>query len=213
MFYRPEEGHGLTHDPLSALVMPRPIGWISSVDASGNANLAPFALFNIVAYEPPHVMFAPTGQQNGRYKDSLNNVEATGEFVANMATWPLRDVVWQTSIPAPPDVNEFELAGLTPRPSELVKPPGVKESPVHLECVHVQTVRLPHSDPSNANHVVIGRVVGIHIDDAVIVDGIVDEARLEPMARLGYLNYTRLTEVHSKPFPTWPPEADPKGPA
>jgi len=186
--------------------MPRPIGWISSMDADGRVNLAPFALFNLVAYEPPHVMFAPTGQQSGRFKDSLNNVEATHEFVANMATWSLRDVVWKTSIPAPPDVNEFELTGLTPIPSTLVKPPRVKESPVHLECHHVQTVRLPHKDPDNANHIVIGKVVGIHIDDSVIVDGIIDEMRLEPMARLGYLNYTRLTEVHSKPFPTWPPK-------
>ena len=205
MFYRPEEGHGLPHDPLSALVMPRPIGWISSIDAGGRVNLAPFALFNIVAYHPPHVMFAPTGQQSGRFKDSLNNVEATHEFVANMATWPLRDLVWQSSIPAPPDIDEFELTGLTPIASRLVRPPRVKESPVHLECRHVQTVRLPHEDADNANHIVIGKVVGIHIDDSVIVDGIVDETRLEPMARLGYLNYTRLTEVHSKPFPTWPP--------
>ncbi|MEE8307208.1 MAG: flavin reductase family protein [Gammaproteobacteria bacterium] len=208
MFYRPEEGHGLPHDPLSALVMPRPIGWISSMDAEGHVNLAPFALFNIVAYQPPHVMFAPTGQQSGRFKDSLNNVEATHEFVANMATWALRDVVWKTSIPAPPNADEFELTGLTPIPSTLVKPPRVKESPVHLECRHVQTVRLPHEDANNANHIVIGKVVGIHIADSVIVDGIVDEMRLEPMARLGYLNYTRLTEVHDKPFPTWPPEGD-----
>ncbi len=185
--------------------MPRPIGWISSIDAGGRVNLAPFALFNIVAYHPPHVMFAPTGQQNGRFKDSLNNVEATHEFVANMATWSLRDVVWQSSIPAPPEVDEFKLTGLTPIASRLVRPPRVKESPVHLECRHVQTVRLPHEDADNANHIVIGKVVGIHVDDSVIVDGIVDETRLEPMARLGYLNYTRLTEVHSKPFPTWPP--------
>lgn len=205
MFYRPEDGHGLPHDPLSALVMPRPIGWISTIDAEGRRNLAPFALFNIVAYQPPHVMFAPTGQPGGRFKDSLNNVAATGEFVANMATWALRDAVWQTSIPAPPEVDEFELAGLTPIQSTMVKPPRVGESPVHLECTHVQTIRLPHTDPGTANHVVIGKVVGIHIDDAVLVEGIVDEAKLAPIARLGYLNYTRVTKVHTKPFPTWPP--------
>ena len=208
MFYRPEDGHGLPHDPMSALVMPRPVGWISSQDAAGHRNLAPFALFNLVAYQPPHVMFAPTGQVGGRFKDSLNNVEATGEFVANMATWALRDAVWHTSIPAPPDVDEFELAGLTPIASTNVTPARVKESPVSLECVHVQTIRLPHVDPSAANHVVIGKVVGVHIDDSVITDGIVSEAALEPMARLGYLNYTRVTEVHTKPFPTWPPKED-----
>ncbi len=208
MFYRPEDGHGLAHDPLSALVMPRPIGWISSINKQGQRNLAPFALFNIVAYRPPHVMFAPTGQPGGPFKDTLNNVEATGEFVANMATWALRDAVWHTSIPAPADVDEFELAGLTPTASTIVSPPRVKESPVHLECRHVQTVRLDHEDSSTANHLVIGKVVGIHIDDSVIVDGLVDERKLEPMARLGYLNYTRVTEVHTKPFPTWPPTGD-----
>lgn len=206
MFYRPEQGHGLPHDPLSALVIPRPIGWISSLDKNGIRNLAPFALFNIVAYRPPHVMFAPTGESGGGFKDSLNNVEATGEFVANMATWALRDAVWQTSIPAPPDVDEFALVGLTPVPSEIVKPARVKESPVQLECQHVQTVRLPHDELDTANHVVIGKVVGIHIDDSVLVDGIVDERKLAPMARLGYLNYTTLSEVHAKPFPTWPPK-------
>jgi flavin reductase (DIM6/NTAB) family NADH-FMN oxidoreductase RutF len=147
MFYRPEDGHGLPHDPLSALVMPRPIGWISTVDVNGRRNLAPFALFNIVAYQPPHVMFAPTGQPGGPYKDSLNNVEETGAFVANMATWALRDAVWQTSIPAPPDIDEFDLAGLTAIPSTVVDPPRVEESPVNLECRHVQTIRLPHVDP------------------------------------------------------------------
>lgn len=207
MFYRPELGHGLPHDPLNALVIPRPIGWISSLDKDGVPNLAPFALFNIVAYRPPHVMFAPTGKSEGGFKDSLNNVETTGEFVANMAVWGLRDAVWQSSTPAPPDVDEFALVGLTPVPSEIVKPPRVKESPAHLECRHVQTVRLDHDDPNTANHIVIGKVVGVHIDDAVITDGIVDEQKLEPMARLGYLNYTRIREVHTKPFPTWPPKS------
>ncbi|MGE4615844.1 MAG: flavin reductase family protein [Gammaproteobacteria bacterium] len=207
MFYRPEDGHGLPHDPLNAIVAPRPIGWISTLDANGHANLAPFALFNIVAYQPPHVMFAPTGQESGRFKDSLNNVHATGEFVANMATWALRDLVWLSSTPAPPEVDEFEVTGLTPVPGRLVAPPRVKESPAHLECKYVQTVTLPHTDPDNANHVVIGRVVGIHIDDAFLVDGLIDQLRIEPMARLGYTGYTRVTEVHAKPFPTWPPPA------
>ena len=209
MFYRTDENHGLTHDPLSALVMPRPIGWISSQDPSGHRNLAPFALFNIVAYRPPHVMFAPTGQPGKSFKDSLTNVEATGEFVTNLATWGLRDAVWQSSIPAPPHIDEFELTGLTPIASELVAPPRVKESPVHLECRHVQTIRLPHEDPTTANHVVIGKVVVVHIDDSVIRDGLVDESKLDPIARLGYLNYTRLTEIHAKPFPVWPPQEPP----
>ena len=125
---------------------------------------------------------------------------------AGFRIWALRDAVWQTSIPAPPDIDEFDLAGLTAIPSTVVDPPRVEESPVNLECRHVQTIRLPHVDPTTANHIVIGKVVGIHIDDSVLVDGMVDEHALEPMARLGYLNYTRVTEVHTKPFPTWPPK-------
>lgn len=207
MFYEPEKGHGLPHDPINALVIPRPVGWISTVDVDGVVNLAPFALFNIVAYEPPHVMFAPTGNRGAPFKDSFNNVAATGEFVVNMATWALKDKVWLTSTPAPPHVDEMELAGLTPVPSRLVRPPRVKESPVHLECRHVQTVRLPHTDPGLANHIVIGKVVGVHIDDAVLKNGMVDYALLTPMARLGYTDYTRITEVFTKPFPKWPPTA------
>ena len=207
MFYKPEEGHSLEHDPLSALVIPRPIGWISTIDKKGNKNLAPFALFNIVAYKPPHVMFAPTGQSVKKgFKDSLVNVQDTNEFVANMATWKLRDAVWLSSTPAPREVDEFELTGLTPAPSKIVSPPRVKESPVSLECQHIQTIRLPHEDGLTSNNIVIGKVVGIHIDDSVIEGGIVSEKKLEPMTRLGYLNYTRITEVYNKPFPRWPPE-------
>ncbi|MSO99305.1 MAG: flavin reductase family protein [Rhodospirillaceae bacterium] len=212
MFYEPERGHGLPHDPINALVIPRPIGWVSSIDINGMPNLAPFALFNLVAYMPPHVMFAPTGEPTGRakgtFKDSLNNVQATGEFVINMATWELRDQVWQSSIPAPPGVSEFGLTGLTPIASQLVKPPRVKESPVHLECKLVQIVRLPHTNPDSANHIVIGKVVGVHIDDSILVDGKVDYAKITPMARLGYTDYTRVGEVFTKPFPKWPPTSE-----
>jgi len=206
VFYQPERGHGLPHDPLNALVIPRPIGWISTVDANGVRNLAPFALFNIVAYEPPHVMFAPTGLPGGAQKDSLANARATGEFVANLATWDLHEKVWQSSIPAPPEIDEFELTGLTPVASQLVKPPRVKESPAQLECRVVQIVTLPHTDPTSLNHIVIGRVLGVHIDDTILKDGLVDYARIQPMARLGYADYTRVSEVFSKPFPKWPPD-------
>jgi flavin reductase (DIM6/NTAB) family NADH-FMN oxidoreductase RutF len=152
-------------------------------------------------------MFAPTGQKSGRVKDSLNNVHATREFVANMAAWALRDFVWLSSTPAPPEVDEFDVTGLTPVLGRLVVPPRVKESPAHLECQYVQTVTLPHTGRDNANHVVIGRVVGIHIDDSFLVNGLVDQLRIKPMARLGYTGYTQVTEVHAKPFPTWPPLA------
>ena len=208
MFYEPvKNNHGLSKNPFNSLVVPRPIGWISTIDKKGNRNLAPFALFNIVAYKPPHVMFAPTAQPVEKgFKDSLANVQDTKEFVANMATWKLRDAVWHSSIPAPRDVDEFELTGLTPAASKIVAPPRAKESPVSLECQHVQTITLSHEDGLTSNNIVIGKVVGIHIDDSVIENGIVNEKKLEPMARLGYLNYTRITEVYNKPFPKWPPK-------
>jgi flavin reductase (DIM6/NTAB) family NADH-FMN oxidoreductase RutF len=206
MFYRPEDGHGLPHDPINALVAPRPIGWISSVDAKGRVNLAPFALFNIVAYRPPHVMFAPTPNDDGSYKDSLNNVRDTGEFVVNMAVWALRGSVWLSSTPAPPEIDEFEVTGLTKTPSELVTPPRVAESPAHIECRVVEIVRLPHDIDGVFNHVIMGRVLGVHIDDSILDDGMVDQARVQAMARLGYTAYTRVAEVHAKPFPRWPPK-------
>ena len=214
MFFIPENCP-LEQDPYSALVMPRPVGWISTLDKNGLKNLAPFALFNLVSYKPPHIMFAPTGQvkqlesrKGNPFKDTLNNVHETKQFVVNMATWELRKSVWLSSIPAPPDIDEFEVTGLTPIPSEIIAPPRVKESPVHLECVYSQTIKLPHEDSKLNNHVVIGKVVGVHIKDSVINNGIIDEMKLEPMARLGYFNYTRLTEVHSKPFPIWPTDKE-----
>jgi flavin reductase (DIM6/NTAB) family NADH-FMN oxidoreductase RutF len=206
MFYRPEDGHGLPHDPLNALVAPRPIGWVSTVSESGHRNLAPFALFNIVAYRPPHVMFAPTVMEDGGYKDSLTNVKETGEFVINIAVWALRDKVWLSSTPAPSEIDEFDVTGLTPVPSELVKPPRVAESPAHLECRMTEIVQLPHPMEGRFNHIVIGAVVGVHIDDQFLKDGLVDQEKLQTMARLGYRDYTRVSEVHTKPFPSWPPQ-------
>ena len=124
MFYKTDEPHGLPHDPLKSCVVPRPIGWISSLAADGTVNLAPFSFFNLLCSEPPMVMFAANGKHPHGHKDSIVNVEATGEFVCSMATWDLRQHVKETSAPVLPDTNEFELAGLETEPSELVKPPG-----------------------------------------------------------------------------------------
>ena len=121
MFYRAGEPHGLRHNPFNALVVPRPIGWISSVDRAGVVNLAPYSFFNAVAYRPPQIMFAATGpQRGGAFKDTLANVEATREFVVNMATWELREAMNASAAPAPPDIDEFALAGLTAAPAALV---------------------------------------------------------------------------------------------
>lgn len=196
MFYETKDPHGLKHNPFKSLVVPRPIGWISSLDPDGRVNLAPFSYFNAVADDPPTVMFSAGGKHlEGGHKDTPLNVEATGEFVANMATWELREKMNLTSATAPRDWDEFKLAGLTPVPSRLVAPPRVKESPVHLECRYLQTVEVPTSDPDYPNKVVFGRVVGIHIDDRVIEDGRVNLAAIRPLARLGYMDYTVVETI------------------
>ena len=205
MFYEPSHGHGLPHNPFTAIVLPRPIGWISTVDASGRANLAPFSYFNAVSGTPPQVMFATNGAHaSGGHKDSMRNALATGEFVANLATWELREAVNLTSAPAPRDVDEFELAGLTPVPSRLVAPPRVGESPVHLECRVITSVELPSPDPAAPNTVIFGEVVGIHIADEVLVDGLVDLGRLQPIGRLGYREYAVVREPFELTRPGWP---------
>jgi len=207
MFYRPGEPHGLPHDPFNALVVPRPIGWMSSLDAEGRANLAPYSFFNAVAYHPPQVVFAATGAHaEGGLKDSVANIEATGAFVCNIASAALAAAMNATSAPAPRAVDEFELAGLTKAPSREVAPPRVAESPAQLECRLVRIVELETGDPVAApNRLVIGRVVAIHIDDDVLVDGRVDIARLAPLARLGYRDYACVGEVFEMTRPTWPP--------
>lgn len=210
MFYRAGEPHGLPHSPFNALVVPRPIGWISSLDAEGRVNLAPFSFFNAVAYTPPQVMFAATGwHAEGGLKDSVANIEATGEFVVNVATWELREAVNLTSAPAPRDVDEFGVAGLEAEPAELVAPPRVKQSPAHLECGLTRIVDLPTGGPDASNRVVFGEVLGIHIRDEVLTDGLVDMAKVRPIGRLGYMDYTVVDEVFAMQRPGWPvPSAD-----
>jgi flavin reductase (DIM6/NTAB) family NADH-FMN oxidoreductase RutF len=179
--------HGLKRDPWKALTVPRPIGWISTVSADGICNLAPYSYFNAVSDRPHYVCFA-----SGGVKDSLRNIQQTKEFVCSLATYDLRDRMNVTSASVPYGVDEFPIAGLTATPSRLVKPPRVKESPVALECRHVQTVDLPAAEPGGpaGYHVVFGLVVGIHIDDTLISDGMVDISRALPIARLGYMDYS-----------------------
>jgi len=195
VFYSTDENnHGLKHNPFKALVAPRPIGWISSLSAKGEINLAPYSFFNGISDIPPFVMFSSAG-----HKDSLNNIEETGEFVCSLATYDLKDQMNMTSADVKPDVDEMALAGLTPAPSQLVKPPRVAESPVALECTFYQSIPLPgNEDPDREGYiVVIGRVVGIHIDESVVTDGKVDMAKLRLLARLGYMDYTVVDNVFS----------------
>ena len=141
------------------------------------------------------VMFSTNGKQPHGPKDSVANAEATGEFVCNMATWELREQINLTSTPAPPEVNEFELAGLETEPSELVKTPRVKASPVHLECLYHATLELPNETEGARNAICVGRVVGVHIRDEFLTDGRVDIQRIKPLARLGYRDYTAVETV------------------
>ncbi|NQV45537.1 MAG: flavin reductase family protein [Rhodospirillales bacterium] len=205
MFYNTSDPHGLPHNPFNALVTPRPIGWISSVDKDGNANLAPYSFFNAVSYSPPQVMFAASGYHaDGGLKDSVRNIQETGEFVVNMVTWDLREAMNITSASAPHDTDEFDVAGLKKEPSELVTPPRVKASPAHLECRYSQTVELSRASEEAANLVVFGEVIGIHIRDDILVDGLVDMTKADVVGRLGYMDYVRIIEPFAMDRPGWP---------
>jgi flavin reductase (DIM6/NTAB) family NADH-FMN oxidoreductase RutF len=202
MFYETKDNrHGLPHDPFKSCIVPRPIGWITTLGPDGAVNLAPYSFFNGVASEPPMVMFSSNGLAPRPSKDTVTNCEATGEFVANIATWDLREQMNRTSAPVPAEVDEFALAGLETEPSRLVKPPRVKASPVHLECRYERTVDLPCARPGGRNALVLGRVVGIHIDESVLTDGLIDMAKVRPIARLGYMDYTRVDLVFSMQRP------------
>lgn len=204
MFYRTDEPHGLRHNPFNAVVVPRPIGWISTVDAEGRANLAPYSFFNAVAYHPPQLVFSSTSSHtDGGPKDSVSNIRSTGEFVVNLATWTLRQAVNLSSVPAPRGTDEFEVAGLEKAASRLVGPPRVAASPVNFECRLVQIVDLLTDESGDLNHLVIGQVIGIHIADSVIIDGRVDIHRLQPIARLGGPDYARVGQVFSMQRPSW----------
>lgn len=192
MFYEPMRGdHGLPHDPFKAIVAPRPIGWISSLDEAGRANLAPYSYFNAVSTRPHIVMFSSTG-----LKDSVSNIRATGEFVCNLATWDLREAVNLSSATVPHEVSEFELTGLKTAPSRFVKPPRVADAPTALECKLLKCEELVGLDGKSANHfVTFGEVVGIHIDDAFVIDGRFDMAKAKSIARCGYMDYAVVEAV------------------
>lgn len=186
MFYDPRhEHHGLPHNPWMGLIVPRPIAWISTQSESGFANLAPYSAFNTISSDPPFVMFSSNG-----VKDSLNNARATGEFCINLASSDFRDAMNLTSAPYAPGIDEFEVAGLTKAACQNIAAPRVKDAAVSIECHVNQIVELkPATDMTCRNHVVIGEVVGIHIDPSVLRDGRVDLELLQPLARLGYHDY------------------------
>ena len=203
MFYEPKRNdHGLPHDPFKSCVIPRPIGWISTLSSDGIPNLAPYSQFQNLTFDPPYVMFAANQTTDGRRKDTVVNAEQSGEFVYNMATYDLREAVNLSAQQVPPEVDEFELAGVTKAPSKLVKAHRVAESPVHFECLYYQTVRLPGNSPMSAVDIVIGKVIGIHIKDEFISsDGKLNVLKIRPIARLGYYDYTVVESIFEMIIP------------
>jgi flavin reductase (DIM6/NTAB) family NADH-FMN oxidoreductase RutF len=202
MFYEVAKAdHGLGRDPFKALLVPRPIGWVTTLDAAGKVNLAPFSFFNAVSERPPMVMFTCGGRKPDRSaKDSLGNARATGEFVWNLATWELRERMNLTATHLPAGADEMAYAKLTPAASRLVKPPRVAESPVQFECRVWRVIDLP-GDAEEPNGMCIGFVAGVHIRDDLIVDGRVRIQNARPIARLGYSEYAVIDEAFRMPFP------------
>jgi flavin reductase (DIM6/NTAB) family NADH-FMN oxidoreductase RutF len=197
-FYEPKSGHGLAHNPLNAIVAPRPIGWISTVNQAGVVNLAPYSFFNLFSSSPPIVGYSSLG-----WKDSVQNSKTTGEFVWNLATRAQAEAMNTTSATVHSDVDEFELAGLNKSPSRLVSPPRVTGSPVQFECRVTQIVQLETAEGEvRPQWLVLGEAIGVHIDNALIENGIYQTARAQPIVRGGgpadYFEITqdRLFQMH-----------------
>lgn len=203
MYYDPEKNdHGLPYNPFKACVVPRPIGWISTISPEGIPNLAPYSQFQNLTFDPPYVMFAANQNTQGRRKDTVLNVEQTGEFVYNMATFDLREAVNRSASEVPFEVDEFELAGVTKVPSIRVKPFRVAESPIQFECRYHSTLRLPGHGIMGSVDLVIGKVVLVHIKDEFITpDGRIDLLRIRPLARLGYYDYTTVESIFEMVIP------------
>lgn len=195
MFYRPRDGHGLPHDPFKAIVVPRPIGWVSTLDAEGRANLAPYSFFNGCGDHPPLVMFAQSGRKTREEgeKDSIANIRATAEFACSVVSRALKDAMNASTASFPAGVDEFEKAGLTKGEGRAIRAPHVAEAPAALECRMVRIIDdLPTAREGLLNIVVIGEVVGVHIRDEALKDGMLDVLSYNPVARMGYKDYTTV---------------------
>ena len=199
MFYEPKDGHGLPHDPFKAIVAPRPIGWISTRNSSGALNLAPYSFFNAFSTAPYLVWFSSEGP-----KDSVTFARETGEFVANLVSADLFETMNASSVDAPRGVSEFDFAGLTPVESNMVSPPRVGEAHAALECRLTDVQEPKGLDGEWAGvYLVMGEVVGIHIDESMLTDGLFDIAKAGNVARLGYMDYLRTTDIFSARRPVW----------
>lgn len=200
MFYEPDKNnHGLRFNPFKSICVPRPIAWVSSLSIDGVPNLAPFSQFTNLSFDPPMVVIS------ARFgTDTARNVNATSEFVVNMATYELKDAVNATSAVVPSEIDEAALAGLEMLPSMLVKPKRVAASPVQMECKLYSSIVVPGRQQDHGHNLIIGRVIGIHIKDEVVKDGRIDITGIRPLARMGYLDYTSVQEVFTMPPPDGP---------
>ncbi|MEL7098906.1 MAG: flavin reductase family protein [Pseudomonadota bacterium] len=193
MFYRPEDGHGLPHNPFNAIVTPRPIGWISTRGADGANNLAPYSFFNGVAYVPPQVMFASTGVKEDRdgTKDSVANIRETGVFCVNVVEQAARDAMNASSATFPAGTDEFAEAGVVSAECQSIECARVANAPASLECRMTQIVQIE----GESNYVVFGEVTGVHLRDDCVVDGRFDITTYQPLSRLGYRDYTVVRDL------------------
>ena len=203
MFYQPKDGHGLPHDPFKAIVAPRPIGWVSTLDTDGRANLAPYSFFNGCGDRPPMVMFAQTGPKvpGVALKDTVTNAQESGEFACSIVSAELKDAMNVSTAPFEAGVDEFEKAGLTKGEGRAISAPHVAEAPAVLECRTYQVLELPQWKEDWRNIVVIGEVVGIHIREAFLKDGLLDVLSFNPVARMGYMDYTTVNDRWSMERP------------
>ncbi|WP_310619371.1 flavin reductase family protein [Flexibacterium corallicola] len=191
MFYEADKPHGLPHNPFKALVAPRPIGWVSTKSKAGVFNLAPYSFFSAIGDNPPMVAISSSG-----YKDTVANIDATGEFVCNMATYDLAQAMNQSSRMVEESVSEFDLGRVTPVPGQMIEVPRVREAKAALECKSLSVQRLVDLEGSETNQwLILGQVVGIHIDDSVLKNGLVDTSKLGLLSRLGYMDYAVIKDV------------------
>jgi len=203
MYFRPGKHKevGLSFSPIKAIISPRPIGWISSRGEDGSVNLAPYSYFNAISEQPPMVVFSGAPLGNSGHKDSIRNVIETEEFVVNIVSSALGNAMNVTSGGLPYGKSEFAAAHLEMAKCKTVSVPRVAASPAALECRLWKAVTLPKPDNADAGIMVVGTITGIHIDDKFIRDGKVDVTAFQPLARLGYMDYTRITKVFSMKRP------------
>ena len=205
MFFEPSKRNLLTPNFLNALVFPRPIGWISSISKTGIVNLAPYSFFNAISYVPPQVMFAATSNhQGGGLKDTVANILSTKEFVVNLAIKKLKNHVNQSSIDAPHNVDEFKLCNLKKKKSNIVKPPLIAESPINLECRFLKKIDLKTLYKNkNQNKMIIGEVIGVHIENRFIKNGKIDSLAMRAISRMGYNEYSIVDSIFLMKRPKW----------